>query len=208
MIWQELIHAFPVMTAWLILSAKEKMLSSGHGEQLRKIWHQLSCNARGNSMFLIAASNNSERKNSHDSASPFIRFVYFPSGLFLILISFFFEWLDRKLDRSVPNRQGPRFLQPFAIFFKLLAKEEMCANWRSPNAFHGAADFCFRMCEMTASLYVPFFGFKAAWHIRGDLIIAMYLLSAMTVCLGMAGTINKPFCCCRCTRTLTPVICV
>ena len=33
-------------------------------------------------MFLIAASNNSERKNSHDSASPFIRFVYFPSRAF------------------------------------------------------------------------------------------------------------------------------
>ena len=134
---------------------------------------------------------------------PLFALLIFPAGLFLILISFFIEWLDRKLIARFQNRMGPRLLQPIADIFKLLAKEEIVPIGVHRTLFMALPIFAFA-CVMTASLYVPFFGFQAAWNIRGDLIITMYLLSAMTVCLGMAGTnsINR-FAVVGATRTLT-----
>ncbi len=134
---------------------------------------------------------------------PLISLLIFPSGLFLIIASFFYEWADRKIVARFQNRKGPRWFQPIADFFKLLAKEEIIPQGVNRTLFIALPVFSFA-CVMTASLYVPLFGFTSAWSLRGDLIITMYLLSAMTVCLGMAGvnSINR-FAVIGATRTLT-----
>ena len=134
---------------------------------------------------------------------PLICLFFFPCGLFLILVSFFYEWLDRKIIARFQNRTGPRLLQPLADMFKLLSKEEIVPLGVNRSLFIALPIFAFA-CVMTASLYVPLFGFTAAWSLRGDLVITMYLLSAMTVCLGMAGSnsINR-FAVVGATRTLT-----
>ncbi len=134
---------------------------------------------------------------------PLICLLFFPCGLFLIIASLFYEWLDRKIIARFQNRMGPRLYQPVADLFKLLSKEEIIPLGVNRTLFIALPVFAFA-CVMTASLYVPLFGFKSAWSLRGDLIITMYLLSAMTVCLGMAGanSINR-FAVVGATRTLT-----
>lgn len=134
---------------------------------------------------------------------PLICLFFFPCGVFLILASFFYEWFDRKIIARYQNRMGPRWYQPIADMFKLLSKEEIVPIGVNRSLFIALPVFAFA-CAMTASLYVPLFGFTAAWSLRGDLVITMYLLSAMTVCLGMAGSnsINR-FAVVGATRTLT-----
>jgi NADH-quinone oxidoreductase subunit H len=57
---------------------------------------------------------------------------------------------------------------------------------------------------LTAALYVPIAGLPPAFSFRGDLIVTLYLLSLMTLCLGLSGanTVNR-FSIIGATRTLT-----
>lgn len=57
---------------------------------------------------------------------------------------------------------------------------------------------------MTSALYVPLFGFAPAFSFTGDLIVVIYLLSMMTLSLGLAGanTLSR-FALIGATRTLT-----
>ena len=115
-----------------------------------------------------------------------------------------YEWIDRKLVARFQNRIGPRWFQPLADMVKLLAKEEIipqgvnrspvlsrCRWWRWPAA-------------LTAALYVPMAGFAPAYSFPGDLIVTLYLLSLLTLCLGLAGanTLDR-FSLIGATRTLT-----
>ncbi|MHB8933922.1 MAG: complex I subunit 1 family protein, partial [Bellilinea sp.] len=56
----------------------------------------------------------------------------------------------------------------------------------------------------TAGLYVPMFGFQPASSFRGDLIVALYALSVLTLTMGLAGanTVSQ-FSLVGATRTLT-----
>ncbi len=132
-----------------------------------------------------------------------INLLFFPCGLFLLFISFIYEWLDRKIIARFQNRIGPRWFQPFADILKLLAKEEIFPKSVNKPLFVILPILAFA-CVMTSGLYIPLFGFQAPADIPGDLIITMYLLSAMTVCLGMAGanSMNR-FAVVGATRTLT-----
>ncbi|MCE1252925.1 MAG: NADH-quinone oxidoreductase subunit H [Anaerolineae bacterium] len=134
---------------------------------------------------------------------PFVSLLIFPGGLFLIGTSLFYEFVDRKLVARYQNRVGPRWFQPLADIVKLLAKEEIIPFGVQPGLFIylpviGLAG------ALTAALYVPMFGFTPAYSFRGDLIVALYLLSMMTLCLGLAGanTIDR-FSLIGATRTLT-----
>lgn len=101
------------------------------------------------------------------------------------------------------NRVGPKIYQPFADIIKLLVKEEVFPKSVNRTLFIMLPIFAFA-CVMTASLYVPLFGVEVAIGMSGDLVITMYLLSAMSVCLGMAGanSMNR-FAVIGATRTLT-----
>ena len=48
--------------------------------------------------------------------------LFFPGGLFVVLLGLFYEWIDRKIIARLQNRIGPRWFQPFADTLKLLAK--------------------------------------------------------------------------------------
>ena len=57
---------------------------------------------------------------------------------------------------------------------------------------------------LTAALYVPMFGFQAMFSFRGDLVVTLYLLSMMTLCIGLAGANSVDrFSIIGATRTLT-----
>ena len=57
---------------------------------------------------------------------------------------------------------------------------------------------------LASALYVPLAGFAPSYSFRGDLIVVLYLLSMMTLCLGLAGsnTVDR-FSLIGATRTLT-----
>ena len=59
------------------------------------------------------------------SLPAWVSLLFFPGGLFLLLLGLAYEWVDRKLVARYQNRIGPRWFQPLADTFKLLSKEEV-----------------------------------------------------------------------------------
>jgi NADH-quinone oxidoreductase subunit H len=134
---------------------------------------------------------------------PVIALLFFPGGLFLMAGGLLYEWVDRKLVARFQNRVGPRWFQPLADVVKLLSKEEVMPE--------GVNKFLFFLLPvaalagaLTAGLYVPMAGLAPAYSFNGDLVVALYMLSLLTLCLGLAGanTVNR-FSLIGATRTLT-----
>jgi len=138
-----------------------------------------------------------------NTLTTFLNLLIFPGGLFLLIISTVYEWVDRKLVARYQNRVGPRWFQPVADIVKLLAKEEIIPNGVRAELFIGLPAVALAAI-LASALYTPMFGLQPAFSFRGDLIVVLYLLSAMTLSLGLAGanTIDR-FSLIGATRTLT-----
>jgi NADH-quinone oxidoreductase subunit H len=134
---------------------------------------------------------------------PLLALLIFPGGLFLMGSGLFFEWADRKLVAQYQNRIGPRWFQPLADMVKLLAKEEIIPTGVNAGLFIGLPVVALAGA-LTAALYVPMFGLQPTYSFTGDLIVTLYLLSLMTLCIGLAGA-NTPdrFTLIGATRALT-----
>jgi NADH-quinone oxidoreductase subunit H len=138
-----------------------------------------------------------------DALQDVIRLLVFPSGLFLLALGLLYEWVDRKLIAQFQNRIGPRWFQPFADTIKLLAKEEIVPNDVSPRLFI-ALPVLALAGALASALYAPLIGLAPAFSFAGDLIVTVYLLSLLTLCIGLAGsnTMDR-FSLIGATRTLT-----
>jgi NADH-quinone oxidoreductase subunit H len=134
---------------------------------------------------------------------PLVALLFIPGGLFLMLGGLVYEYADRKLVAQFQNRVGPRWFQPLADILKLLAKEEVVPDGVNPLLFH-ALPVVALVGTLTAALYVPMAGLAPSYGFNGDLIVTLYLLSLMTMCMGLAGanTINR-FALVGATRALT-----
>jgi NADH-quinone oxidoreductase subunit H len=131
--------------------------------------------------------------------------MVFPGGLFILAGGLVYEWADRKLLALLQNRVGPRWFQPLADTIKLLAKEEIIPEKANKVLFIGLPVVALAG-GLTAALYVPMAGIKPAYSFPGDLIVTLYLLSLLTLCLGLAGTNTLDrFSMIGATRTLTQV---
>jgi NADH-quinone oxidoreductase subunit H len=117
---------------------------------------------------------------------PFVSILLFPAGLTLIVTGMFYEWIDRKLVARFQNRIGPRWFQPFADVMKLLAKEQITPRLANPLLFFGLPVVAMAGA-LTSALYVPLMGLQPAHSFPGDLIVTIYLLSLLTMCIGIAG---------------------
>ena len=115
-----------------------------------------------------------------------INLLFFPAGLGLISAGLLFQWADRKLLARFQNRLGPRWFQPFADALKLLGKEEILPQGVNPILF-AALPIMALAGALTAALNVPLFGLPPVYSFPGDLIVALYLLSLLTLCIGLAG---------------------
>jgi NADH-quinone oxidoreductase subunit H len=135
--------------------------------------------------------------------SGFIALLFFPGGLFLMAAGLAYEWVDRKLLAQLQNRVGPRWFQPLADVVKLLAKEEVIPEGVNAQLFIGLPIIALAG-GLTAALYVPMAGLPPSYSFPGDLIVTIYLLSLLTLCLGLAGanTLDR-FSLVGATRTLT-----
>jgi NADH-quinone oxidoreductase subunit H len=131
--------------------------------------------------------------------------LIFPGGFFLMFFGLMYEWVNRKLLALLQNRVGPRWFQPFADTLKLLAKEEVLPNGANPYLFIGLPVVALAGA-LTSALYVPMAGLAPAASFPGDLIVVYYLLSLLTLCMGLAGTNTiSRFSLIGATRTLTQV---
>lgn len=134
---------------------------------------------------------------------PFVYLYIFPGGLSLLAAGLVYEWVDRKLVARLQNRIGPRWFQPLADTIKLLAKEEIIP--RSVNPFLFVALPVVALAgALAAALYVPMFGLPPVYSFSGDLIVTLYLLSVLTLSMGLAGANTEDrFSLIGATRTLT-----
>src|SRR5512141_2951346 len=117
---------------------------------------------------------------------PLLYLLVFPAGLTLIFMGMIYEWVDRKLVARFQNRIGPRWFQPFADMVKLFAKEQITPGLANPFLFFGLPVVAMAGA-LTAALYVPLMGLQPAHSFPGDLIVTIYLLSLLTMCVGLAG---------------------
>jgi NADH-quinone oxidoreductase subunit H len=118
-----------------------------------------------------------------------IALLVFPGGLALMLTALIYEWVNRKLAARLQNRVGPRWFQPLADMVKLLAKQEILPEGAQPVLFE-LLPVISLAAVMTAALYVPLFGLTSGGTFAGDLIVAVYLLSVLTLCTSLAGLIT------------------
>jgi NADH-quinone oxidoreductase subunit H len=84
------------------------------------------------------------------------------------------------------NRVGPRWFQPLADVVKLFAKEQITPAAGNPWLFFGLPIVAVAGA-LTAALYVPLIGLPPVRSFPGDLIVTIYLLSLLTLCIGLAG---------------------
>jgi NADH-quinone oxidoreductase subunit H len=134
---------------------------------------------------------------------PLIALLFFPGGLFLLVGGMAYEWIDRKLVARFQNRVGPRWFQPLADLVKLLAKEEIIPQGVDRTLFY-LLPVVALASALASALYIPIAGFAPSYSFKGDLVVALYMLSVLTLCLGLAGA-NTPnrFALIGATRTLT-----
>lgn len=129
--------------------------------------------------------------------------LIFPGGLFILLVGLLYEWVDRKLLAQLQNRIGPRWFQPLADVMKLLSKEEIVPDGVIPILFK-ALPVVALAGGLTATLYVPIAGLDPTYSFGGDLIVTLYLLSLLTLCIGLAGSNTRDrFSLVGATRALT-----
>jgi NADH-quinone oxidoreductase subunit H len=132
-----------------------------------------------------------------------LNILIFPGGLFLLLNGLAYAWVGRKLLARLHNRVGPRWFQPMADTVKLLAKEEVVPEGADTRLFAGLPLVALAG-TLTAALYVPLAGLASTASLPGDLIVVVYLLSLLTLCLGLAGTTTTDrFALLGATRALT-----
>ncbi|HMB25095.1 MAG: complex I subunit 1 family protein [Chloroflexota bacterium] len=117
---------------------------------------------------------------------PLFALLIFPAGLTLLMAGMLYEWTDRKLVARFQNRVGPRWFQPIADVIKLFAKEQITPGIKNPVLFVGLPVVAISGA-LTSALYVPLFGIQPAYSFAGDLIVTIYLLSLLTMCIGLAG---------------------
>lgn len=129
--------------------------------------------------------------------------LIFPAGLFVLINGLIYHWIDRKLVARLQNRVGPRWFQPLADTVKLLAKEEVIPAGVDVRLFI-ALPVVALTGALTAMLYLPVAGLPPLYSFPGDLIVAVYLLSLLTLCTGLAGAISQDrFSVIGATRALT-----
>lgn len=112
--------------------------------------------------------------------------LIFPGLLFLIVMGFAGEYIDRKLCARLQNRIGPPWFQPVADFIKLAAKEDVVPDDADPRMFSFMPVFALA-ASVTAIFYIPIWGTKALFSFKGDLIVVLYLLTIPTLTYFLGG---------------------
>jgi NADH-quinone oxidoreductase subunit H len=118
--------------------------------------------------------------------------IIYPGLLFIFVVSFLYEWVDRKFYARLQNRYGPLYtgpkgiLQPFADFLKLLAKEDIEPEAVDKAVFR-ATPLLLLFLPLLGTLLVPIGGLSAVINFEGDLIFMAFLLTLIAISIFLAG---------------------
>lgn len=121
-----------------------------------------------------------------------VQILVFPGILFLVMLAFFYEWIDRKVVASIQKRIGPLYtgpkgiLQPFADFLKLLQKEDLTPDAADRRIF-GLAPIAFFAIPLTALFLVPITGLTSIISFEGDLLIMIFLFTLIIIVIFLGG---------------------
>lgn len=115
------------------------------------------------------------------------RAFVFPGFIFTVLLSFLFDWLDRKLIARFQGRVGPPWYQSIADFFKLLGKEDITPINTSKWVAAALPLMAFASVS-TAAVSIPVAS-SSMPGFQGDFIVVMFLLSLPSLLYFLAGWI-------------------
>ena len=127
-----------------------------------------------------------------------IRILVFPGALFLFVLAFFYEWVDRKFFARLQNRYGPLhtgphgILQPIADFFKLLSKEDITPHASDKLMFILTPIFYFAL-PLTTLFVIPILSQTSLVAFEGDLIFVIFAFTLIIITVFLAGwsSINR-----------------
>jgi NADH-quinone oxidoreductase subunit H len=122
------------------------------------------------------------------------RILIFPGFTFILLLTLFADWVERKLEARIQNRVGPMvagpggILQPLADFLKLLTKEDIAPRDAKKIVFKYAPLAAFSIMVFAAA-FLPIDGASvlSISGFNGDLIVIMALVTVANFLLFLAG---------------------
>lgn len=126
------------------------------------------------------------------NAYEIFQLLIYPGIFLLILLAFFFEWVDRKFFARLQNRYGPLYtgpfglLQPVADFVKLLSKEDIVPLACEKAVFFITPIIYFAL-PLTALFITPISGPTGLIAFEGDLIFMMFIFTFLVVVVFLAG---------------------
>ena len=122
------------------------------------------------------------------------RVLVFPGFTFILFLTMFCDWVERKIEARMQNRVGPNvagpagLFQPFADFVKLLTKEDIVPRGAKKTVFKIAPLFAFAIVvfavcflPVDGSAVIPGTGFT------GDLVVVMALITVANFMLFLSG---------------------
>jgi NADH-quinone oxidoreductase subunit H len=129
------------------------------------------------------------------------RILVFPGFTFILALTLFCDWIERKLEARIQNRAGPMvagpsgILQPLADFIKLLTKEDI-----EPK---GVKRFVFKFAPLAAFAimvfafcFIPIDGASvlSSTGFAGDLLVILTFATIANFILFLAGwASNNPY---------------
>lgn len=129
------------------------------------------------------------------------RILVFPGFTFILALTLFCDWLERKLEARIQNRVGPMvagpggILQPLADFIKLLTKEDIEPRGTKRFVFKFAPLFAFAMMVF-AFCFIPVDGSSvlSTNGFPGDLLVILTFATIANFILFLAGwASNNPY---------------
>ena len=126
------------------------------------------------------------------------RALIFPGFIFITLLTFFCDWVERKVEAKMQNRIGPTYtgpagiLQPFADFIKLLTKEDIVPRNTKGILFKLAPILSFSVFVF-ALFFLPIDGANVILNssFEGDLIFVLALMTVANLFLFLSGWSSK-----------------
>ena len=123
-----------------------------------------------------------------------LRILIFPGFTFILLLTLFCDWVERKLEARLQNRVGPMvagpagLFQPLADFIKLLTKEEIEPRDAKKTVFKFAPLVAFAMMVF-AICFLPIDGASviSTTGFNGDLIVILTFSTIASFLLFLSG---------------------
>ena len=122
------------------------------------------------------------------------RILVFPGFSFILLLTLFADWMERKLEARIQNRVGPLvagpygLLQPLADFIKLLTKEDIQPRDAKKYIFKFAPLVAFTIMVF-AMCFLPIDGASvlSTGGFNGDLIVILAFVTIANFLLFLSG---------------------